>query len=211
MEIHWLGHACFRIRSGDTILLTDPLGDSPALSQDASPVDIVTISHAHPHHASHQELPGSPRVIQGPGEYETSDIYIRGIATPYRNSEDQRQINTVYLIAAEGLTVCHLGSLTDIPSSREIEELGQTDILFIPSGGGCTIDPKQAAEITNLISPKIAIPMHYRTNGHDEQLETLEPLFKEMSLKDLEPRPKLNISRSNLPQELRLVTLARAA
>ncbi len=210
MDIVWLGHSCFQVRSGGTTLLTDPFGETPQAIQDTPPVDIVTISHWHPLHAGYQELPGSPRVIRGPGEYETSNIYIRGIGTPYRNPEDQRQINTVYLIEAEGLTLCHLGSLTEIPSSRQIEELGKADVLFVPVGGKDTINHKQAAEIINLISPRVAIPMHYRTNGADEQLEPLGSLLKEMGVKELEPVSKLSLTRSNLPQEIRLVALKKS-
>ena len=33
---------------------------------------------------------------------------------------------------------------------------------MIPVGGYYTIDGKQAAELVNLIQPKIVIPMHYR-------------------------------------------------
>ena len=37
----------------------------------------------------------------------------------------------------------------------------QTDIAFIPVGGTYTMNSKEAAELTNIIKPKIAIPIHY--------------------------------------------------
>lgn len=35
------------------------------------------------------------------------------------------------------------------------------DVAFIPVGGTYTMDFKEAAELTNIINPKIAIPIHY--------------------------------------------------
>jgi len=42
-------------------------------------------------------------------------------------------------------------------------ELGDVDILLIPIGGSFTIDPNIATDIVERLRPKIAIPMHYKT------------------------------------------------
>lgn len=200
-----------RIRSSDTVLLTDPFKTCSEALRGGSQVNIVTVSIEEPDHATYQELPGKPRLIQGPGEYEILTISIRGLATRCRNSQGQQQISTLYLIEAEGITLCHLGSLGEMPSSRQVEELSQADVLFVPTGGGLSLDHKQAAEVINLIAPKIAVPIHYRSNGSDQHLQPLTPLLKEMGLKDVEPKPRLNITRTNLPQETTLVVLQRMA
>lgn len=37
----------------------------------------------------------------------------------------------------------------------------KADVLFIPIGGTYTMDRKEAVELTNIIEPKVAIPIHY--------------------------------------------------
>ena len=81
----------------------------------------------------------------------------------------------------------------------------------MPVGGGPSLDHKQAAEIINLIAPKITIPIHYSTNGFDQHLQPLTPLLKEMGLKEVDPKPRLSLTRTNLPQETTLVVLQRTA
>ncbi len=214
MEINWLGNKCFRITSGDAVLLTDPMDISREAFDSASSVssvDIVIISHTTPAYEGYMELLGMPKVLEGPGEYEISSVYIRGIATPYRASEDpdHQDINTVYLIELEGIVLCHLGSLSSMPSSREVEELSGADLLFVPVGGGNTISPNEAAELTNTISPGIVIPMHYRGDESDGPLESLDAFLKEMSVKEVEQRSKLNVTKSNISGETRLIVLSR--
>ena len=52
-------------------------------------------------------------------------------------------------------TICGDSDLTD-----ELKEL-KTDILFVPIGGKYTMNSDEAAELTNLIRPKVVIPVHY--------------------------------------------------
>ena len=35
------------------------------------------------------------------------------------------------------------------------------DVLFIPIGGTYTMDKEEARHLTNIIGPKIAVPIHY--------------------------------------------------
>lgn len=67
MEIAWLGHSCFRLRSGEVTVITDPFPDTLGLSMGRPEALIVTISHQHPHHNYVEGLAGKPRVVRGPG------------------------------------------------------------------------------------------------------------------------------------------------
>lgn len=62
-----------------------------------------------------------------------------------------------YKVTKKGETFAVLG---DTDATPELENL-ECDILFIPIGGIYTMNAKQAAELTNKIAPKIAIPSHY--------------------------------------------------
>ena len=65
----------------------------------------------------------------------------------------------------------------------------------------------QAAEQTRKLEPKIVIPMHYATPGHDTQLEAVDKFLAEFGARDTEPQNKLSLTRSNLPETTKVVLL----
>lgn len=62
-----------------------------------------------------------------------------------------------YNLNIEGENVAIVGDSDDTPELRKVK----TDILIIPIGGEFTMNPQEAAEVSNLIHPKIVIPSHY--------------------------------------------------
>ena len=50
-----------------------------------------------------------------------------------------------------------MGDTSDTPEARNVS----CDCLFIPIGGTYTMDYLEAATYTNLVKPKIAVPIHY--------------------------------------------------
>ena len=46
-------------------------------------------------------------------------------------------------------------------SDAQIAAIGKVDILFLPIGGGFTLDPRGAAEVVRQLRPSVVIPMHY--------------------------------------------------
>jgi len=61
MEITWLGHSCFRLRSEDLVVITDPYPTSVGLRPDSRAATAVTISNAHPHHSNWPDVGGEPK------------------------------------------------------------------------------------------------------------------------------------------------------
>ena len=210
MEIAWLGHSCVRLRSGGTTLITDPYDKSVGFAMGPQPADIVTISHDHPHHAYHEAVTGGPRVLRGPGEYEIANFYVTGMGTDRGNGEGTN-VNTVFTLQAEELSLCHLGDLNRMLSPRQLDALGHTDVLFVPSGGLCTIDTPRLAQIVNLIGPKIVVPLHYRSNGVRVDLLPVEAFLDDMGVDDATRVAKLNVTATSLPRELSLVLLERSS
>lgn len=115
--------------------------------------------------------------------------------------------NTIYLIQLEDLSICHLGDLGHVPSSSQIQELSKVDVLMIPVGGITTLNVTSAAETIGLLEPKIVIPMHYRTERARPDLLPLADFLKEMGLEETTAQPRLNVTRSSLPQESQVVVL----
>ena len=208
MEITWLGHSCFRVKGKERTLITDPYQEEIGYSWATPAANIVTVSHSHPGHSNSAGVNGGPRVINRPGEYEVGGVFVIGLAN-YHDSEQgaSRGKNISYLFVIDDIKLCHLGDIGHVPSARQVEEFSEVDILIIPVGGISTIDGKAAADIAKLLNPKIVVPMHYRTEAMQDNLETPERFLKEMGVKVAEPQPKLSITRSHLPHEVQVVLL----
>lgn len=211
MEIYWLGHSCLRIHSADTVLVTDPFDKSIGISMSVPKADIVTISHDHPHHANTSAIGGSPRILNGPGEYEIGSVHVSGMGSQLGESAEDRKINTIYSIRAEGLTICHLGDLSNSLSPRQAQELNKADVLIVPAGENGTISINRISAVINLIDPRIVIPVHYQTKDVKVELSPLEPFLNEMGVTDVSPVNRLNVTSTNLPREIRTVVLQRAS
>ena len=209
MEISWLGHSCLRIRSNEATLITDPYERSLGLSMGKQRADIVTTSHSHPHHSHVESIGGNPKVLRGPGEYEIAEFYITGIGTRRAEESEPPEINTVFLIQAEGLTLCHLGDLSTTLSPSQTDGLGQADILFVPAGGVCTLSTDRVAQLVNLLAPKIVVPIHYPTEGVTVELRPLEAFLEDMGVSEPVRQSKITANPTNLPRDLSLVVLDR--
>jgi len=207
MEITWLGHSCFRLKGKGATVVTDPFDDTSGYHLGKITADIVTISHDHSQHSFASGIGGDPRVLRGPGEYEIAGVFTYGIRTFYDSENGlKRGKNTIYLMAIDDIKVCHLGNLAHLPSTSLVEEISDTDILLLPIGGGLTIAASVAAEVVNLVQPRIAIPMHYKT-GAGTIASSLDKFLNEMGLKEVSPLPKLTINKSALPLETQVTVL----
>lgn len=208
MEITWLGHSCFRIKGKDAIVITDPCHPSLGYTLGKLHADIVTLSHFHPGHSYSEAITSEFKEIRGPGEYELKGIFITGIAT-FHDSEqgDKLGRNTVYVLEMDGITLCHMGDLGHLPASQLMEAIGDVDVLFLPVGGVSTIAGSTAAEIVRHLSPKIVIPMHYKTSAEVRDLQPVDRFLTELGIKEMVSQPKLSINRSTLPTSTQVTIL----
>jgi L-ascorbate metabolism protein UlaG (beta-lactamase superfamily) len=200
VDITWLGHSCFRIKSSAAVIITDPLPSGLGYEPGKQAADIVTISHQHPSHSCLDMVSGQPKIIKSPGEYEISDILIIGITTYHDAVKGQsRGKNTVYLMDIDGVTLCHAGDLGHVPNDEQLEEMGNIDVLMLPVGGASTINASMAAEVVRKVEPKIVIPMHYKTEKATRELDDAGPFLKELGRGEAEERQKASVTKSNLP------------
>ena len=210
MEITWLGHSCFRLRGREAAVVTDPCAKSTGYSVGRLAADIVTVSHDHPGHNNVAAVTGSPRVVQGPGEFEIAGVLIAGVRT-YHDDEKGERLgrNIAYVLEVDDLRICHLGDLGHVPTPEQVEELSGVDILLTPVGGNNTIDAAAAVETVSLLEPKLVLPMHYQTPAAKAQLDPLDRFLKEMGAPSaLEDRQaKLSVTKSTLPHETKVLVL----
>ena len=203
MEITWQGHSSTRLVSGDVSLVIDPNPNAPG----SVAADIAAITNDDPNHSARAVITGEPKVIDAPGQYEVLGYNITGIGTPLVDDETGRKINTVYVIRAEGLAVCHLGVLKTRLAARQLDALGAIDVLIAPAGGGRALEPSNVAQLVNVLSPRIVIPVHYDEGDGDGDLAPLSTLLGHMSVESPDPQTRLNVTRTNLPHETRVVIL----
>ena len=204
-----MGHSCFRIKGSQAVVITDPFPPDLGYTLGKQTADIVTVSHQHPSHSFVSGIGGEPRIIKGPGEYEISGVLIIGIATFHDAVGGQtRGKNTVYLMEIDGVSVCHLGDLGHVLTSEQVEEIGDVDVLLLPVGGVSTVNAAMAAGVIRQIEPKAVVPMHYKTPSISRELDPVEDFLKEMGMEQVESRPKLTVSKTNLPVSTQVFLLS---
>lgn len=204
----WLGHACFRLRGREGVVLTDPPDPKSGHAIPKTDAHLVTISHDDPGHSSLRSVGGEPVVLAGPGEYEVREILVAGIASWHDDEKGaKRGRNTIYTIRLDDLTVCHLGDLGHSLPSEDLERIGDVDIVLVPIGGGdVNLAAATAAEVIHQLEPKVVVPMSY--DPDDKRKDSpYERLLHELGVKDLVPVAKLSVSRSSLPDNIQVVAL----
>lgn len=203
MDITYLGHSSFKIKTKTGTLIADPFDSKMVgLKYSGGEAEVATISHDHKDHNAVERISGIKKVFTGPGEYEVSGISIIGFKTYHDNKKgEERGKNTVYVYEAEGLRLAHLGDLGHMLDEEMIDEIGDVDVLMIPVGGEYTIGPKEACELISKIEPYFVIPMHYKVEGMDsglsEKLLPVENFLKESGLMT-ENLPKFSIKKEDI-------------
>jgi len=217
MEIKYLGHSSFLIKTRQAKLVTDPFDPQMVgLKFPKVEADIVTISHHHQDHDQAQ-LVNPPAdaeklVIDLPGEYEKKSLRIFGFSSFHDQQKGaERGKNTLYKIESEGISVLHCGDLGEVLSDKFVDQIGVVDILLIPVGGYYTIDAGQAAELVKKFEPSFVIPMHYNSPKLNQQnfarLSPVEEFLKKMGVTSLTPMAKLVIKKEELEEEMKVVVL----
>ncbi len=86
-----------------------------------------------------------------------------------------------FIITLNGKRIYHAGDTDVIP---EMQQLKNIDIALLPVSGTYVMTPEEAAKATEIIKPKIAIPMHYGAGvvGTDADAEKFKKLVKSVEV-----------------------------
>ena len=181
MKIEVLCHSSIRIEGENKIIYLDPY----RIREGKNDADIIFITHSHYDHFSEEDIikikNNSTKILV------TSDLFEKTVELGFKeenitvvipnNSYNvlDTEINTIpayninkqfhpkennwvgYILKLEGKGIYVAGD-TDITVENKSVKC---DIALIPVGGTYTTDYKEAAELINIINPKIVVPMHY--------------------------------------------------
>ena len=198
MVINWYGEGCFKISSGDTVLLTDPFESSTGLTPPRLKPHLAILTRSsYPPAYEHAEYP----LIVGPGEYAIAGIEASGWMLSPTNP-----LHTAYRVSFEDLTLGLLGHLSQMPEADIIEHLGGVDLLVVPAGGAPFIGAEPAATLIKQINPRIVIASFIHAPGLKRKTTDGSTLFKELGQK-VTPQEKLVVKKKDLPQTTQVVAL----
>ena len=216
LTIKWLGHACFLITTmAGTNIVFDPYPIEVGRRLPAISGDVVFVSHSHSDHSAVGALKSSRNVIRplsgkstdkGSFKLHNEVIYYKSILTYHDGLKGKRRgTNTVRLIVADGVRICHLGDLGHVLTASQVKAVSPVDVLMIPVGGVYTIDGATAKKVVQQLKPKYVIPMHYKTPWLKVKLQPADGFLK--GYKHVKHADRLVVSKDSLPKETTVVVL----
>jgi len=196
MIITYLGKQFFKISQGNLTVAFNPISKDSKfgakVSRFGSDLALSTINHPDYNGfdlVSHGET--VPFEINGPGDYEIKDIFIKGVMTETELA-GKKYINTIYSLSIENISLCFLGAISDEKFSATVRgQINNPDILFVPIGNHDLLSPSEAYKLAVTLEPKIIIPMDY-----DEA--TLKAFLKEAGQEKVPAIEKLTIKAKEL-------------
>lgn len=180
--IEVITHSCIRIDKGK-IIYFDPYN----INQNYNDADIIFITHSHYDHYSEEDIEKvktdktiyvAPRdvaekilekgidinkiVIANPNDtaiQNIKDIYFEVVPAYNVNKKFHPKENgwVGYILTIEGMRYYIAGDTDITDENKKIK----CDVAFVPVGGTYTMTCDEAADLVNIIKPKIAIPIHY--------------------------------------------------
>ena len=179
MEIFWLGHAAFKVKTNSgRVIYLDPY----QLKDGEEKADIIVSSHSHGDHFSAgdiKKIMKDDTVVLGPESISSNLKQFDGQPIKLGDSFDYKDLSIELMpsynikkqnhpkssgwagiiVRSGGKSVYHAGDTERIP---EMKELANKDITvaLLPCGGTYTMGFDEATDSAVDIQPEIAVPMH---------------------------------------------------
>lgn len=181
-NVEWLGHSTIKF-NGDKIIYTDPFN----IKNSYMDADIIFITHSHYDHFSKEDIIKCKK--ENTKIIITEDLYNESVDLGFDSNNiisvlpnnhyevDGISFDTIpayninknfhpkdnnwvgYIIDINNIKYYVAG---DTDSNNDVESV-KCDVAFLPIGGKFTMDYNEAANLANLIKPKIVVPIHYGT------------------------------------------------
>lgn len=162
-------------------MVTDPHdGSSLGIPPPEAKADLILVSHDHFDHNAVTLVRGrNTSVIAKPVMTVEHGVRVEGMTAAHdSNSGAKRGQVTIFKFELDGVTFCHLGDLGHELDESLAEKISPVDILFVPTGGTFTVGPEAAKRVVESVSPKVAVPMHYRVPGMTLSIQPIQDFLK---------------------------------
>jgi L-ascorbate metabolism protein UlaG (beta-lactamase superfamily) len=176
MRIQWYGQSAFSLSGERAAVFIDPFGDMSPLagrgmqfdypSIEGVGAELLLVTHEHRDHNGVEAIDGEPTILRSTAGRLGSPI---GEVVAVASEHDQaagteRGPNTIFVFELDGLRIAHFGDFGQSAlRDEQAAAIGAVDLIFLPVGGGPTIDAAGAREIVDRLRPRWVVPMHYRT------------------------------------------------
>lgn len=197
MLIKYVGHSCFKIRDNDTgySIVLDPYTDGSVdgYGKIVDSASEVLCSHEHADHHGVEHVKIEP-MDESPFEVTWVDTW----HDPEKGA--LRGPNRIHIITRKktGEKLVHYGDvgekIDDLLTEENLALFKDADIALVPVGGVYTYNRDEALELIERTTPKMVIPMHFRSetlNFDFPHIDSLEQFLDTANKKGL----KINISQ----------------
>lgn len=128
-----------KVRKSDTVYVVPSMLSTKLLKRGVPDTNIV---------------PVEPNRIYNVDEFKFETIPAYNIGKPFHPKENGW---VGYIIETNGLSYYIAGDTDITDESKKVK----CDIALLPVGGTYTMNASEAAELANIIKPKVAVPIHY--------------------------------------------------
>ena len=188
----------FKIQAGDFVLAFNPIAKESKFKPTRFGADIVCVSLNHPDFNGVEQTQSKNKktfVIDGAGEYEVEGVFIKSYQSLV-TYDGQERMNTIYAVVFDGISIGFLGALGANNIDGELREiLNNSDVLFVPIGGGDVLDASQAYKLAVKLDAKVIIPMCYKETGEQG---ALKKFLKESGNEEVKAVKKVTLKKGDL-------------
>ena len=208
MLITWHGQGAVQLKLKDATVLIDPYNKDSGLVAMRKPFNAILLAHGAKDRDNIKSIKEPGVVIESAGEYEVGEIGIEGHESNFEKPEDSKQV--IYTIHAEDLNICHLADLDHELSDKQIDAIGDVDILFIPVGGKDMLDGDKAAAVVSEIEPRMVVPIYYKIPGVKDAIADEKKFLKALG-GPTRTESSLSLKKSALPAgDMEIVVLQKS-
>lgn len=209
-DIEYKGGNALKITTKKTTLVTDPKLSVIGLN-DLSTKNTVELLTEDRFAVSKDAV----ITINSPGEFEVSDVAVRGVAaTRHLDSGSDVKNSTIYRIEIGDVRIALFGNVGDDLSDEQLETVGVVDMIILPVGGnGYTLDATAAAKMIRRVDARAIIPVHYSDNAikYEVAQDSFDQFMSAMSGATVEEVSKLKVKAAgSLPAVLTVFKLTRS-
>jgi L-ascorbate metabolism protein UlaG (beta-lactamase superfamily) len=215
LQIQWLGHSCFLFTGNGLRILVNPfrnIGCTAKYKSAQVAADLVLISSFLLDEGAVENLPGKPKVLSEPGDYEFKGIRFKGISIAHDREGGRRFGNNIaWRWTQNNINILHMGGAAAPIALEQKILMGNPDIALIPVGGSAkTYNPEEALLAMQNLSPKIMIPTQYLTKAADKAncdlvgVDKFLALTKDYQVRRLEANT-MSLTKGDLPKSGTLI------